>query len=64
MNKEQMRNIRPGDVVRNKADRGHAYIVHCNYGNRITAVRTADITNHEEWELVEECSHKHIQIET
>lgn len=60
MNKEDFEKLQPGDVVRNKLDKKYGYIVHTNYGGRVTAVRIADMTNYTEWELVEKCTHKNI----
>ncbi len=54
MNKEQFKQLKAGDPVSHKADRSQGYIVHCNYGNRVTAVKTVDITNPAEWDLVAE----------
>ena len=56
MTPEQMQKLERGDIVRHKAaDRG--YVVMSNYGNRVTAVDTVDITNPEEWELVFKANH-------
>lgn len=60
MKQEDFENLQPGDVVRNKHNKGNAYIIHANYGGRVTAVRVADMTNPTEWELVEKCTHKHV----
>jgi hypothetical protein len=38
----------PGDTVRSKAT-GQAYVITGHYGDRLTAVRTVDITNEDEW---------------
>lgn len=42
-----------GDIVRHKIFNEVNYVVDANYGNRVTAVATVDITNPEEWELVQ-----------
>lgn len=47
---KSIKELKSGDVVVSKVT-GLAYIVHENYGDRATAVRTADITNPIEWEL-------------
>lgn len=39
-----------GDIVQGQD--GATYMVAANYGDRITAVRTADLTNPYEWKLV------------
>jgi hypothetical protein len=46
-----MSRLQPGDIVRHKSG-GGGYIVTANYGARITAVRTADISNPDEWDVV------------
>jgi hypothetical protein len=46
-----MRALRAGDIVRSKVT-GEAYIVTAPYGERITAVRSADVTNPDEWDVV------------
>jgi hypothetical protein len=43
-----------GDVVRHCADKDTTYVVTANYGGRVTAVRSVDITNPEEWEYLGE----------
>lgn len=45
------KNLKLGDVVKNTMS-GNRYIVHSNYGDRVTAVSTADLTNPSEWDLV------------
>jgi hypothetical protein len=44
------KNLKPGDVVRSGLN-GVRYIVHANYGDRVTVVKTVDITESSEWEL-------------
>lgn len=51
MTKEEMRELKPGDIVQSLSD-GSGYVVTANYGDRITAVKTVDITNPNEWLLV------------
>ena len=51
MTPSEMKNLQPGDVVRPSGS-GIGYIVTANYHHRITAVRTVDITNPAEWNLV------------
>lgn len=52
MTKDEMRALREGDIVRGKSS-GMAFIITGNYGERLTAVRSVDITNPDEWEKVE-----------
>jgi len=49
--KEHMHALIAGDCVRHKAS-GVSYIVTSNYRERVTAVRTVDITRPDEWEIV------------
>lgn len=44
--------LKQGDIVRHKVYTDLVYVVHANYGTRATAVRTADITNPGEWEIL------------
>jgi hypothetical protein len=46
-----MKNLQPGDIVQSEQD-GIAYIVTDNYGDRVTAIRSIDITNPVEWNLI------------
>ena len=50
MTDDEMKDLRDGDVVAHRSG-GKAYIVTGNYGGRVTAVRTVDITNPIEWDL-------------
>ncbi len=52
MTKKEFESLQPGDIVRGKSS-FVSYIVTANYGNRVTAVHTADLTNPPEWDLVE-----------
>lgn len=48
---ENLNEIKVGDVIRGKSS-GVAFVVTANYGTRLTATRTQDVTNPEEWELL------------
>jgi len=50
MTRKEFAALRPGDIVRAKS--GQVFIVAANYGERVTAVITADLTNPDEWEVV------------
>lgn len=52
MTEDTMKSLRPGDIVRHQYD-DHGYVVTGNYGGRITAVQSVDITNPTEWELID-----------
>ena len=51
MTENQMRKLQVGDLVRGKLS-GMMFVVTGNYGDRVTAVKTVDMTNPEEWEIV------------
>ena len=51
MTNAEMRALQPGNIVRSVPS-GLAYVVLANYGDRISSVRYADITNPSEWEIV------------
>ncbi|WP_257540692.1 hypothetical protein [Sphingobium sp. CFD-1] len=51
MTDEEFRSLQRGDIVRH-AGGADAYVVTSNYGDRVTAVLTADLTNAREWILI------------
>ncbi len=51
MNQNQFKELRPGDIVRHKLGT-RAYIVTDNFRDRVTAIRTVDLTNPDEWDIV------------
>lgn len=57
MTPEQLHQLKTGDIIRHSGG-GHPWIVIANYGERVTAVQSADITNPGEWELVLKADHK------
>jgi len=57
MNKKELKNLKTGDIVRSKLN-NISYMIHANYGNRCTAVKTVDITNPTEWNIVFKAIHK------
>lgn len=52
MTKEEMENLQRGDLVRHRAIYSDIYVVTANYGDRITAVRSVDITSPQEWDKI------------
>lgn len=52
MTKSEMEKARLGDIIRHKKNLEWAFMVHQNFGDRITAVRVIEIRNPEEWEVV------------
>jgi spermidine/putrescine-binding protein len=49
---DSLKDLTRAVMVRNKSNPGKTYIVTANYGDRVTAVDTVDITNPEEWEIL------------
>lgn len=43
--------LKPGDIVRHVAG-AESYVVTANYGDRVTAVRSVDITHPNEWQVL------------
>lgn len=61
MNKEELYSLERGDIVSDSND--NRYIVTANYGGRVTAVKTVDITNPIEWNVILKSSYKEKEIE-
>ena len=51
MTNEQMKSLKTGDIIRGRLS-SDSYVVTVNYGDHVTAVRTVDVTNSDEWDLV------------
>ena len=60
MTAEEMADLGTGDIVRHKSS-AEAVVVMANYGDRVTAVRTFDLTNPDEWLLVMKASHARLE---
>ena len=56
-----LNDLQAGDVVQSRTY-GLSYIVVSNYCNHVTAIRTADITNPDEWVLVQKSSQQSVQL--
>ncbi len=52
MKTEEFLALKPGDVIRN-VNAIYGYMVTANFHGRVTAVRTADVTNPDEWDLIQ-----------
>ena len=57
MTEGEFSELQLGDIVRPVSGLGLAYVVTGYFGGRAIAVRTADITNPTEWEVVSRASH-------
>lgn len=53
----EFQNLDTGDIVRHRSS-NESFVVCRHYGDRVTAVRTADITNHHEWDLTVKVSER------
>jgi hypothetical protein len=51
MTAEEFHALKPGDFITSDAT-GELYIVTANYGDRVTAVRSVDLTNPDEWHQI------------
>lgn len=51
MTVKEFKNLGAGDIIRHKTSSG-ASVVHDNYGRYVIAVRTAHVTNPDEWDLI------------
>jgi hypothetical protein len=47
---KSLNELKVGDLIKGKSSE-LGYIVTANYGKRLTATRTQDVTNPDEWEL-------------
>lgn len=52
MTKNEFERLQPGQMIQNKKDPKWAFIVHQNFGERLTAVRTIEVRDPENWETV------------
>jgi hypothetical protein len=57
MTQDQLNTLNRGDLIRHKSQ-PDTIVVTANYGGRVTAVRTYDVTNPSEWELVMKAVHQ------
>lgn len=50
---KSIRQLKIGDIIKHASTDGKTYIVTNNYGDRVTAVASADVTNPGEWLVFE-----------
>ena len=60
MTNEEFAALKEGDIVRGKSS-GMAYVVTGNYGSHVVAVRTVDMTNPDEFDLVQKAAKSEIK---
>jgi len=51
---ENLRTLGRGDIIRHKGLSSETYMVQANYGSRVTAITSVDVTNPDEWEVLRE----------
>lgn len=52
MTKNEFERLKPGQIIQSKKDNQWAFVVHQNFGDRLTAVRTIEVRDPENWEAV------------
>jgi hypothetical protein len=60
LTEEQFKQLQAGDVVKGKSS-GNTFIVQANYGNRVTAVKIADMTDPAQWDLISKVTERKSQ---
>jgi hypothetical protein len=49
---QKLKELKTGDIIRSRFNQ-EVYVVTANYGDRVTAVSTVEVTNPPEWEVME-----------
>jgi hypothetical protein len=62
MTKEEFNDLNRGDLIKHRAE-STVLIVTANYGDRITAVETWDVTNPDEWAIVRKADYRRVDHE-
>lgn len=52
MTKTEFERLQPGQIIQHKKDNKWVFIVHQNFGERLTAVRTIEVRDPENWDMV------------
>lgn len=60
MEPNDLKGLSRGDIIKSAGD-SRTFTVIANYGDRVTAVATADVTNPAEWDLVLKAKHVHVR---
>jgi hypothetical protein len=55
---EHLKKLQEGDKIRHRSDPTNLYTVTGNYGDHVTAVKTVDVTNPSEWEIVGQAAYR------
>ena len=53
MNKDEVVKLQPGSIIRHKKNLEWAFIVQMNFGDRVVAVRTIELKDLKDWEVIE-----------
>lgn len=61
MTREEFQKLDAGDLIRHKSA-STALVVTANYGSHVTAVRTQNVTNPDEWDLLSKAYHHPIVV--
>ena len=59
MGLNEFKKLRTGDLVKHKMGEG-VYVVTANFGDRVTAVKSVDMTNPDEWLLIRPINFKDV----
>lgn len=51
MTKDEFNGLKTGDIIKNQGN-DLPVVVMVNYGDRVTAVQTFDVTNPQEWDIL------------
>ena len=60
MKDEDFKSLKVGDLIQHKAADSRALVVTGNYGDHVTAVRTVDVTNPIEWDILWKAKHERV----
>lgn len=52
MTKNEFERLKPGQMIQNKHDNKWAFIVHQNFGDHLTGVRTIQIDDPDNWDII------------
>lgn len=52
MTKNEFERLQPGQIIQSKKDNKWAFIVHQNFGERLTAVRSIEVRDPENWDVI------------
>ena len=62
MNDEEFKSLSIGDIILHKAVGSRGLVVTGTYGDHVTAVRTVDVSNPIEWDIVRRANYEKPKI--